>query len=273
MEIKINGKPADITPEHEKTVGEIMVGLQQWLDNSGHRLSGLAINDQTINPSLIETAFSREIDTIKTLDIFTSSVADLSVQSLLHLIGDIDEFNSLSFDERQIFFNDWKSRPQAQFISEQMSDIFLLYESAFSQGGVNSDLLRSITEERLREIQEPAVEFANMRSLVDDTCTRLADVSLDIQTGKDAKAAQTIQLFSGVAVKILRIFGQLDFQGYIETSVTQLINDFSNNIKELLDAYEKLDTVLLGDLAEYETAPKMRELYNTILDNIQKKSV
>jgi hypothetical protein len=272
MEIKINGKPADITLEHEKTIGEVIVNLDQWLNNSGHRLSGLAVNDQTIDLSLIETVFSRETNTVKILDIYTSSVAELSVQSLLHLLGDIDDHNSLSFDEKQIFFNNWKSMPQAQFTSEQMPDIFLLYSNAFSQGGVDSDILRSITEERLREIQEPVFEFEKMRSLIDDVCARLVDISLDIQTGKDAKAAQTIQLFSGIAVKILRIFGQLDFQGFFEDSVPPSIDNFNGNVKELLDAYERQDTVLVGDLAEYEIAPGLQELYNAILDNIHKRA-
>ncbi len=43
--------------------------------------------------------------------------------------------------------------------------------------------------------------------------------------------------------------------------------DFKNILTQLLEAYEKHDTIIIGDLTEYEASPKLKELYLAILDN------
>jgi len=268
MEIRINGKAADITADSEKTVGEVMAGLEVWIAESGHRLSGLAINGKHIDSSSLEEAFSKEISSVKTLDINTSSIADLSAQSLLRLIDDINEFETLDFAKRAAFFDNWKESAEACFAAEQAQDLYLLYVNTFTGQGVNCEGLRSITEERLREINTPSAELAAIQSLINEICSRLADISLDIQTGKDGRAAQTIQVFTALTEKIFRIFRQLDAQGYFpadeEKPAYTLIADFNAYVKELLEAYEKHDSVLVGDLAEYEIAPRLQEMYDTI---------
>jgi len=268
MEIKINGKTADITIDNEKTVAQVMAGVDKWLSGSGHRLSGLVIDEEAADLSSLENIFAREIDTINTLDILTMTVTDLAVMSLLNLLADIDEFEELPFDGRNIFFSSWKERPQALFILEQMPDLFPFFENTFLKGAFSYQTLRSITEERLREIQTPVDEFSNLRPLLEETCERLTELPLDIQTGKDARASQTIQIFSGITEKIFRVYRQLEIQGYIpksaaEENLTQQINDFNGTVKELLLAYEKNDTVLVGDLAEYEIAPRLQKIYYT----------
>jgi hypothetical protein len=270
MEIRINGKAADITADSEKNVGEVMAGLEDWMANSGHRLSGLAIDGKNMDSFSLEEAFSREISSVKILDIITSSVAELTAQSLLRLYDDINEFEQLDFEKRGAFFEDWKERAEAVFASQQAQDLYLLYVETFNGEGVSCEVLRSITEERLREVNTPAAEFAAIQSLINENCLRLVDISLDIQTGKDGRAAQTIQIFSCLAEKIFRILRQLDIQGFLpqnsdgEKPVSLLAADFSAVVKELLDAYERHDSVLVGDLAEYEIAPRLQELYSTI---------
>jgi hypothetical protein len=54
----------------------------------------------------------------------------------------------------------------------------------------------------------------------------------------------------------------------IKTSVYQMINDFNSPARELVQAYENNDTVLIGDLSEYEMAPRLQEIYNAITGNI-----
>jgi len=268
MEIKINGKTADITIDNEKTVAHVMAGIEQWLSGSGHRLSGLSIDGKTADLSSLDDIFEKEIDGIAILDVLTMSITELGVTSLVNLLADIDDFEALSFEEKSNFFSSWKNTPQAAFINEQMPDLFSFFESTFLNGAFSVQTLRSITEERLREIQTPVDEFSNLRPLLEETCARLIDLPLDIQTGKDARAAQTIQIFSGITEKIFRVFRQLEIQGYIheqaaQKDLSQKINDFNVTVKELLQAYEKNDTVLVGDLAEYEIAPRLSEIYNT----------
>lgn len=268
MEIKINGQTLDITLDKEKTVGEVMAGLENSFSEYGHRLSGVLIDGEEAGVSSLEKIFAKEIDSIKTLDITTLSLPELTIMSFINLLEDIEDYKKLEFDERKIFLDNWKESPEALFAAEQSPDIFAAYKETFSANGLSPDALYSITEERLREVENPTDEFKNLKPLLDEVCTRLVDLPLDIQTGKDAQAAQTIQIFSGIAEKIFRITRQLDLQGYIEVPL-ELINGFSSSVKELLQAYESNDTVLIGDLAEYEMAPRIIELYDSILKGIQ----
>jgi len=275
MEIKINGKPLDFTLDSEKTIGDVLTALEQWLTNSGHRMSGLIIDGKTINVSMIEEVFSKEIFTVKCLDICTDTVADLTASSLLALLNDVKYFEILSFNDKSNYYNTWKDSVQAKFIDEQWSDLFSLCGSVFSGGSVSSDVLLSITEERLREVQKPAREFSNLKPLLSETCARLVDLPLDVQTGKDKRAAETIQLFSSLSEKIIRIYNQLNIQGLLpqaedmsEKSILKQITEFGATTRELLQAYERHDIVLVGDLSEYEIAPRLQNLYNIIAENI-----
>jgi len=269
MEIRINGQAADITPENEKTIGEILASLDLWLTNMGHSISGLSIDGKAADTTRLDEIFSMETGGVKTLDIFTSSAAQLTAAALLNLLGDIDEFEELKFEDKSNFVNSWEQRAQTNFIKENMPELFSVYIDLFTSGGVSCQTLRSITEERLREVSDPVGEFSKIEALVNEICARLVDLPLDIQTGKDGRAAQTIQIFSGITEKILRITRQLNAQGYLDKSdekiFTKLINDFSGMLRELLDAYERRDSVLVGDLSEYEAAPKLQELFTSIL--------
>lgn len=276
MEIRINGNTADITLDNEKTIGEIMAGMEQWLANSGYRLSGISVDGQSANASQIDQIFSRDINTVKTIDLYTSSIASLAAESLANLYKDAQEFEKLSYEEKNSFLTKWKESPQAVFAAEQTPDLFNLFVNSFSGGEINTGMLISITEERLREINDPVLEASNLKQIAEETCSRLNELALDIQTGKDMRASQTIQIFSSVAEKILRILRQMDIQGYLspqkannDKPLSIIITEFGNSVKALLDAYEKHDTVLAGDIAEYEASVKLRELYTAILNYIR----
>jgi len=278
MEIRINGQAADITPENEKTIGEILSFIDLWLTNLGHSISGLAIDGKAADAARLDEIFSMETNRVNILDIYTSSAAKLTATALLNLLGDIDEFEELKFEDKNNFANSWEQKAQAKFIKENIPELFSTCIDLFTHGGVGCQTLRSITEERLREVSDPVSEFSKIEPLVNETCARLVDLPLDIQTGKDGRAAQTIQIFSGLTEKILRITNQFILQGFLyqdddEKSLIQVINGFSGVLKELLDAYERQDSVLVGDLAEYEAAPKLQELFAEIKKKIRKAEI
>ena len=279
MDIKINDMALDISLENENTLGDVLAGLEQWLSNSGHRISELKIDGQAVTSSMLEEAFKKDVKTIKSIDIYTNVIAELSAASLLNLIEDIKEFEALSFEDKSKYCEKWQETATAQFIFAELPDLYAFCRNVFSNGDVTPQTLLSITEEIQREVNDPKTELVNLEPILNEICVRLTDLPLDIQTGKDARAAQTIQLFSAVTEKIFRIIKQLNTQGYLSPdvqqtdnkSLTELMSYFSNILKELLEAYEKNDSVLVGDLTEYEASPKIKELYKAILENVEIK--
>jgi len=284
MEIRINEQKLDANLEKEKTIGQVLAALEQWISDSGHILSGMRLDGLSVTASQIEEVFNREIDSVKILEIETNSLAQISASCLVTLLDDIKQYENLDFQEKAKFFDNWKESACAKFLFTEMSGLYKLCSSAFSSGEISIQTLSSITEERLREVTEPLKEFTDIEPVLNQICEKLVDLPLDIQTGKDIKAAQTIQVFTALTEKILRLFYQLDTQGFFyadgefETEISeqveekkekliQKINGFTDVLKELLDAYEKNDSVLVGDLAEYEAAVKIKELYTSILES------
>jgi hypothetical protein len=275
MKIRINGADADIQLETEQNVGDILCGLDSWLTGSGYRLSGLAINGETAGAGSMEACFGRNIDAIETLDITARSIADLYAESLFQILQDIAFYEAAGFGEKSLFIEQWKQSPQAQLIAEQSPELFGWALKTFSGEGFNPQGFRLLVEERLRELQEPAAEMGRAGPLVSEICARLEELSLDIQTGKDAQAAETVRTFSGVAEKVFRIFNILKIEGFpvgeitVENiSISAYIAEFSTALRELLAAYEQHDSVLVGDLAEYEMAPRLRGLHAAVLNAI-----
>jgi len=82
-----------------------------------------------------------------------------------------------------------------------------------------------------------------------------------------------VQGCSGITEKVFRIINILRKKGFpideitVENvSIASYIGEFSAALRELLAAYEQHDTVLVGDLAEYEMSPRLRNLHAALLD-------
>ena len=275
MRIQINGVDADIRPETEKTVGEILCAMEAWLVDSGFRLSGLSIDGKLIGAGAMEDCFFRDIGTIGTLDIRTSPLSQLIADALCNTLQDIEAFEAAGFEEKSTFAVHWKETPEALLLAEQSPDFFNWTLKTFSGEGSGTKILRSLAEERFRELEDPVGEMRRTRQLVSEVCSRLEQFPLDIQTGKDARAAETVNAFSGIAEKVFRLFNVLKMEGFPvgeimveKTPITDCILEFSEALRNLLAAYEQNDTVLAGDIAEYEMAPRLRDLHTAVINAI-----
>jgi hypothetical protein len=115
------------------------------------------------------------------------------------------------------------------------------------------------------------MEIENTENAVSDIAGRLEDLPLDIQTGKDGRAAETIQLFTRLGEKLFRLLfalksSGLSIEGFLVDGgpVKNFMDDFSAALRELTAAYENSDAVLVGDLAEYELAPRLIKLFKAL---------
>jgi hypothetical protein len=211
------------------------------------------------------------LDEINTLDIETSSLPLLMMHALADTLHTITAYGNASFEEQGRIGQAWEESPSASFLAERMPDMFDCVARSFRGEGLAAQSLAALVEERLRELRDPLPELGGMEGLVEGTAKRLEDLPLDIQTGKDGRAAETVQLFSNIAEKLFRIFSLLKLEGLIPDTLlidtvpgNGFIDDFSAALKELLAAYEVKDAVLVGDLAEYELAPRLRAFYSAI---------
>jgi hypothetical protein len=271
MKITIDGKAADIALEKEKTLGDVLGGIGEWLAGSGYSLCGLRINGEALGAGAIAGSFDMALDAIDTLDIQTAGLPVLMAEALVAMRQTIGDYENASFEERQRVEQRWAASPAASFLAERIPDIAGFAAQTFRGEGLAPASLASLAEERLRELRDPLPELGGLEELVESTAHRLEDLPLDIQTGKDSRAAETVQIFSAITEKLFRIFSLLKLEGFITDTIvidgmpfSAFIDDFSAALKELLAAYETKDAVLVGDLAEYELAPRLRTFYAAI---------
>jgi hypothetical protein len=292
MEIYINSEKADIVLETEKTVGQVLAGLEEWLCNSDPRfrgtlrLSGMEIDGQTIGSGSLEDSFNRELASIKTLGIKIMGLPELLAEALLETRQALAEFESTDFAAKQGCGAAWEASPAAGLLKEQSPALYKEITRTFTGEGLSAQGLAVLIDERLRELKDPAGELGRMEMLISEIAGRLEELSLDIQTGKDRRAVETVQLFSGVAEKVFRIYYFLETEGFpvqdIKVAQTQsfgpdskdaageipagaFISQFTAAMKEMLAAFESKDAVLVGDMAEYELAPRLRSFYAALM--------
>ncbi|MDR2027962.1 MAG: hypothetical protein LBP93_00340 [Treponema sp.] len=271
MDIRINGNPADITLETEQTLGEILSGIEDWLGPSGYALSGLRINGAPVGAASIAEAFSRNLRDIESLEVETSNWQDLTLEALLSVRQRLEAYQEASFEEKRPIREDWEESAAASFLSGNDPDLFQCILKTLKGEGLSPEQLRGIIGERIRELSDPLAELHTIDPLIEGIAKRLEDLPLDIQTGKDSRAAETVQLFSTITEKLFRLFSLLQFRSLVTESGTidglsfhDFIEEFSAALRELLAAYEVKDAVLVGDLAEYELAPRLRSFYAAI---------
>jgi len=273
MEISINGEPADIIIEKEKNVGDVLSSLEQWLLGSGNRLSGLSIDGVVIGVTGLTEAMERELHSIRNLDIRISSWNELALEALEALKKTCVLYGDSAFELRPEIRSRWEESPAAAFISAEITDLHELAQLSFGGEGLSTGDLGILVEERLRELADPAGEINNMEKPISEIVRRMEGLPLDVQTGKDGKAAETIQLFSRIGEKLFRLLQVLKHRGLFFESfqidglpVKGFLNDFNTALGELCAAYGNQDTVLIGDYAEYELAPRLLKLFSALRD-------
>lgn len=99
----------------------------------------------------------------------------------------------------------------------------------------------------------------------------LQNVPVEMQSGKDGKAKQSIIMLTDVmnnfcstvtwASLFPERFGNLNVDG---KNMSEFLAEFSPILKDFSDALENQDSVLIGDLAEYEICPRLESLSKSI---------
>ena len=272
MEIIINNNPIDITLDTEKTLGEVLSGLELWISSTGNRIQGINIDGKDIPSEDLNTVFENDIKNIKKLNISINLWRDLALEALEVLHNVCLAWENSSFEERKDLISIWEDSAAARFLVSDMADVYELCDRSFKgTENITVSSLKVFIEERLREFTDPLREIINAEALVKNISQRMEDLPLDMQTGKELRAAETMQLFSGIGEKLFRILLiyrsmglSLEEHTIDNQNAKSFIDSFTGILAELQSAYESQDTVLAGDIAEYELSPRLLLFYDAL---------
>ncbi|MDR2509589.1 MAG: hypothetical protein LBC77_02975 [Spirochaetaceae bacterium] len=188
MRIIVDNEIADITLDTERTLGDVITALDEWVGAAGLMICEIQVDGTRLDGEEVASVFKREIDVTGELAICTAPL-----------------------------------NPK--------------------------DALFSMEEE------------------IELLCERLCDYALNIQIGQARKANDTVFSFSELSSKLLTLLRVLqdNVGDYTRLGLEEnFAEEFYSVLKEFFSAIQDGDTVLSGDLAEYELAPRLKYLYSAL---------
>lgn len=264
MQVTINGNSTDLVIETEKNLGELLANLELWLEDRGFSVSGISVNGDSISAEGLEQLYNLDLASINTLDVLASSWVELYYQALQDALRLVKQVQAVSFQERTELVKTWHNSASMRFIMDRDTELGHYLNAAFTdQLSLPAGLERVILE-RLGELENPLQAAKAVQTLLSETIQRMENLPLDLQTGKDRQAIESLQIFSVIMGKLFRLIPLFAFMNINTESLKPLLEEIGTILQELLAAYESKDTVLVGDLAEYEIAPRLRSLQEAL---------
>ena len=225
------------------------------------------------------------VDDIGLLDINAIPLTEFSLDklaTLLHYFSYLQK--ALEAEDKALEHDLLQEMPH---ILESMDDILRLKVATRQASAVLSDLLKEhpprdleeflrnlcvFIEGRMREIINPLLELKSTAGLLQLQIPKLEEVPILLQTGKEREAMHLVIAFTEIAEKLTRLYPLLtsrEEENLMNRKVQGLgfrefYSDLNSRLQELIEAMEAEDTILIGDLLEYEIAPKIAELSRSI---------
>ena len=293
MEIRINNEIIDTRIEHERNAFEVMEQLNQWLLGEGFFISSLLVNGRASSPSDEEVLRGISVEELNTMEINALPLDELSFENFATLLNYFYYLHRTVRDGERELLADLmaESGPVLQsmdsILNLRVGDrpasellIRLLDESGVAAGEPGDisrleEFLKNLCifiEGRIREIANPLLELQSTASLLAAQVPRLEEVPILLQTGKEREAMQMVIAFTELGEKLNRLYPLLTAREDEDLSSRTIrdlpfdsfYQELNGHLRELTEAIEAEDTIMIGDLLEYEIAPKLADLVEAI---------
>ena len=277
MNITINGENLDFSLENESTAGEVADGVAGWLEKTGMIIGGIFLDgkaaflaDELWRKTPIESIGSMDFEALS----YREGVARRLETARDYFIllkesaeaGNIDALSELSksyVDLNHIMPSllDEKGRPAlVPLMEERLAEAGFPLEAKgetdFTAIAAEATNLAVVLDARWKEAADPEKEAASAAAALLALSGSLEDVAVLLQTGKDKRAMDTIIRLTELLQALMRSLKWINY----DESVEKIIEDFAGILSELEEALKAGDTILIGDLMEYEIKPRLEEL-------------
>jgi len=278
MIITINGDRIEYTLEDENTAGDVIKSLTSWLEESGLILASLRLNGESVLMTDKEWR-KRPVDDLASMDLEAIGVRESRIRQLetardyfILLNNAVESQGSEALVELSEGYGDLL-RILPNLLGEgQNPSIMTHLENTMETAGfpiregknvTDRELLSKesakiayILEGRRKETENPDAEAASAAEALSVLSEKLDDVAVHLQTGKDKQAMDTIIVLTEMLQRLMRALSWSE--GAFDRE--ELADDMTGILAELEEALKASDTVLIGDLLEYEIKPRLLEL-------------
>ncbi|UCF96420.1 MAG: hypothetical protein JSV89_14720 [Spirochaetaceae bacterium] len=289
MEIQINNQNLDFTIERDETLGDVVKDLEAWLAGTDLVLYSVMHEDRELLSLPYEQWGSTPHSQVGILDVkvkHTRELTVLNLQTILEYLdmlkqgietGDEKRLAELLSGFSALVESLQKHFPDSDAAIRTMTTLFhnTGAEQVSAWTGENKaqahqliDLVRAQVSFRLQELLDPKTALQTLSGALKTCIEEISEISVLLQTGKDRKAMDTMVRFSELSQSLVRVVASVfPAGGEVENPVLvggMRLQDFyqelNSILSELLEAFEAKDSVLIGDLMEYEIAPRLQQL-------------
>ena len=278
MNLKINGETVSFSLEKEKTLAEVMQGVQAWLASAGFVINGLRADGEDLLSVAPQIWGATPVDSVQELEVQALHTADMKVehwQTLDVWLGMLEEEVKAPgpvLEELLANLPETAEGMKANPFLPSGTDHMDRFMKAFSGRGTEeirrlspeerqetAVLIRSMRAELSRRITDAAQPREALARCMAELRTRvgqLPEVSVLLQTGKDKAAMETVIGFTDTVQSALALVPFLP----PNPERGRLISELTPVLRDLAGAFDAKDSVLIGDLLEYEVAPRVTAL-------------
>jgi hypothetical protein len=278
VNLKINGETVSYSLEKEKTLAEVMHGVQAWLTSAGFVISGLHADGQDLlsvapgiwGPTPVESVQEIDVQALHTADMRVDHWQTLDVW--LGMLQDEVKAPGPVLEELLANLPETVEGIKANPFLPSGSDLMDRFTQTFAGRGIaeirrlspeqrqeTAALIQSMRAELSRRMTDAAQPREALERCTADLRTRvgqLPEVSVLLQTGKDKAAMETVVGFTDTVQSVLALVPFLA----PNPERGRLIADLTPVLRDLVAAFDAKDSVLIGDLLEYEVAPRVTAL-------------
>ena len=288
MEIKINEEKINYELENEKSLGEIINVIQNWIYGSGFVIASVTLDNREVKIDEKSDWQNISIEDIRTLSIKINHVSELraaNLKTVSRYLGMLSK--AIISSDKKMYRELLTGFP---FMLESLASNYILNKNTDSLGKViretpvddmmnlHEDKKKQITqllsriidntEDALHEIQYPEEALRSITDKLHTSAEEISEVSVLLQSGKDKQAMDYVVKFSDLTQRFFRIITALGDLGKIQLNSikiqgkksSEFYHELNDILNQLLDAFHVQDSVLIGDLLEYEIAPRMEIL-------------
>jgi hypothetical protein len=283
VRLTINDENVTYSLEKEKTLGEVVHGVRTWLAAAGFVITGLSADGRDLLESPAESWGSAALAGISTLAVRTTHTGDIriahwkTVETWLQMLsGELDALpGGSSAETLEELLKDlpqtargFAANPFLPPGSDTVSRFLSLFADA-SASAIRSwpaekirdarelvGHLRGSVAARLADAMHPEAALARCAGNIRGSMGELKEVSVLLQTGRDRPAMEAVIRFTDLVQEIMDLLPFLP----PDPQRGRLFAELTPVLKELVGAFDSRDSVLIGDLLEYEVAPRLEKL-------------
>jgi hypothetical protein len=283
VKITLDGQLLNYTLEGEQNLYQVLSSIAQWLSPQKAEITRITLNGKSIDRWDRKEFENISIGEIDQLDLVTATESEQEYNELeillqyFHLLK-----RALEGRQKDSLMEILKEYPHVQPpLEHRLRSVFLSEGSArfplerapstegeWKQAEQFVQNTLSLLEARLYELTHPYEACEALIPLLEQTKGEIEHTSVLLQTGRDREAVRNVLSFIEILSKALRILARLH---PLDPRVQEVHRRLSQPLKELNEAFLSRDSVLIGDLLEYEIAPKLEELLNLMKTSLTER--